>query len=121
MLALVGLIGLSILCPNPVFADDNSTVCNSGAAESVKKAAGCGGTGDQLPGVIQAIVNSIILVCGTIAVVFIVIGGISFITSSGDPGKAKKAKDTILYAVIGLIIAALAFAIVNWVISIIPK
>ena len=38
-------------------------------------------------------------------------------TSAGDPGKTKKAKDTILYAVIGLIICVLAFAIVNFVIG----
>ena len=39
-------------------------------------------------------------------------------TSTGDAGKVKQAKDTILYAVIGLIICALAFAIVNWTIGI---
>ena len=38
-------------------------------------------------------------------------------TSSGDAGKVKKAKDTILYGVIGLIVVALAFAIVNFVIG----
>ena len=37
-------------------------------------------------------------------------------TSSGDAGKIKKARDTILYAVIGLIVVALAFALVNFVI-----
>lgn len=42
-------------------------------------------------------------------------------TSTGDAGKIKKAKDTILYAVIGLVVCALAFIIVNWAISIVSN
>jgi hypothetical protein len=40
-------------------------------------------------------------------------------TSSGDPGKVKAAKDTILYACIGLVVCVLSFAIVNWAVGII--
>ena len=43
--------------------------------------------------------------------------GVTYMTSSGDASKVKKAKDTILYGIIGLIVAALAFAVVNFVIS----
>ncbi len=111
----------------PAFAEDPATtstttsnICDivNGVPQEVKDAAGCTKTDDQLPNVIQAILTSIIGITGTIAVVFIVIGGINYITSNGDAGKLKKAKDTILYACIGLVISALAFAIVNWVISI---
>ena len=47
----------------------------------------------------------------------IVIGGINYALSQGDPGKVKKAKDTILYGVIGLVVALLAFAIVTFVLQ----
>jgi hypothetical protein len=40
-----------------------------------------------------------------------------FVTSSGDPGKVKKGKDTILYGIIGLVIALLAYAIINFVLT----
>ena len=63
------------------------------------------------------IINAVIGVLGIVAVVVIVIGGVTYMTSSGDAGKVKKAKDTILYGVIGLVVVALAFAIVNFVIS----
>ena len=63
------------------------------------------------------IINGVIGVLGLVAVVVIIIGGIQYMTSSGDAGKVKKAKDTILYGVIGLVICVLAFAIVNFVIS----
>lgn len=66
---------------------------------------------------IVTIANAVIGVLGLVAVVVIVVGGVSYMTSSGDAGKVKKGKDTILYGVIGLIICALAFAIVNWVIG----
>jgi len=66
---------------------------------------------------IPAIINAIIGVLGLVAVVVMIIGGINYMTSSGDAGKVKKAKDTILYGLIGLIICVLAFAIVNFVIS----
>ena len=65
---------------------------------------------------IQGILNAIIYVIGIVAVIFIVIGGIQFITSTGDTSKIEKAKKTILYACIGLAACALSFAIVNWVI-----
>ena len=62
-------------------------------------------------------INGVIAVLGLVCVIVIIIGGINYMTSSGDAGKVKKAKDTILYGLIGLVICVLAFAIVNFVIS----
>ena len=72
--------------------------------------------GSDLIGSITGIINAVIAVLGIVAVIVIIMGGISYMTSSGDAGKVKKAKDTILYGIIGLIIVVLAFAIVNFVI-----
>ena len=66
---------------------------------------------------ITTILNNIITVLGLVAVIVIIIGGVNYMSSTGDPAKVKKAKDTILYGIIGLIICVLAFAIVNFVIS----
>ena len=66
---------------------------------------------------ITSIINYVIAVLGLVCVIVLIIGGVNYMTSSGDAGKVKKAKDTILYAIIGLIICVLAFAIVNFVIS----
>ena len=75
-----------------------------------------GGTTDLESNIIN-IINGVIAVLGLVAVVVIIIGGINYMTSSGDAGKVKKAKDTILYGVIGLVICVLAFAIVNFIIK----
>ena len=121
VLVLVGLFGLTSLSPTIVFAAGSTgyaDVCSQDVPQGVKDAAGCpGNSNSDLPTVIQNILNAIIGVAGVVSVVFIVIGGIQYITSTGDPGKTKKAKDTILYALIGLIICALSFAIVNFTIS----
>ena len=65
----------------------------------------------------KQIINVIIAVLGIVAVVVIVLGGVSYVTSQGDPAKTKKARDTILYGVIGLVIALLAYGIVNFVLA----
>lgn len=66
---------------------------------------------------ISAIINIMSIVVGIIAVIMIIIGGVKFITSGGDSGKVNSARDTIVYAVIGLIIVALAQFIVKFVLK----
>ncbi len=75
------------------------------------------GTGDDLANDVSTIISNIVLVLGLVAVVVIIIGGLLYMTSAGDSNKVKKAKDTILYGIIGLVICALAYAIVNFVIG----
>ena len=112
--SLLSLITLNTFLSFPVFAND---ICNSDASDEIKASAGCDiATANELPETIINIVTAIIGVSGLVAVIFILIGGIQYITSEGDAAKTKKAKDTILYAFIGLVICALAFVIVNWVI-----
>ena len=60
-------------------------------------------------------------VLGLLAVIVIIYGGFMYTTSAGDASKIKKAKDTIMYGVVGLVIALLAYAIVNFVVSSIFK
>ena len=75
------------------------------------------GNDTDLKGNVVNILNAIIGVLSFACVVVIIIGGVTYMTSSGDADKVKKAKDTILYGVIGLAVCVLAFAIVNFIIS----
>ena len=75
-----------------------------------------GDTSTELVASITGILNAVIGVLGLVCVVVMIIGGINYMTSSGDAGKVKKAKDTILYGLIGLVVCVLAFALVNFVI-----
>ncbi|MBQ8991928.1 hypothetical protein IJ090_00625 [Candidatus Saccharibacteria bacterium] len=72
---------------------------------------------DDLWKTIQTIIDWVLAILGLIAVVMIIIGGVTYMTSQGDPTKTKRGRDTILYGIIGLIIALLAYAIVNFVLD----
>ncbi len=75
------------------------------------------GVPSGLLNIINSISEAILYVVGTIAVLFIIIGGFQYITSAGNPDAIEKAKNTILYAVIGIIIALLAYAIVKYIVG----
>lgn len=65
-------------------------------------------------GAIQTIMTIVFTVTGAIAVVIVVIGGIKYSTSQGDPQAVSKAKGTIIYAVVGLVISIFAVGIVQF-------
>ncbi len=66
---------------------------------------------------IGSILNAVYGFVGVLAVIVIVIGGVMYMTSAGDPAKVARAKTTIMYAVIGLVVVLLAFAITTFVIN----
>lgn len=119
VLVVAGAFGM--LAPSTYAVDGLN--CDEITLDSLKEAAGCnnGGSGDAVQETIANILRAVIGMAGFVAVIFIVVGGVNYMTSAGDASKVKKAKDTILYAVIGLVICALAFAIVNWTIGIIDN
>lgn len=114
----LSLLLISSFIATPTYADNKSSICDDDAIpQEVKNASGCdNNSDDELPTVITSIISSVILFSGTISVIFIIVGGVQYMTSTGDPAKIKKAKDTILYACIGLLVCALSYAVVNFVI-----
>lgn len=66
---------------------------------------------------INTIISVVLGVLGILAVAYIIYGGFMFTTAAGDAAKTKKARETIMYGVIGLVVALLAFAIVNFVLT----
>ena len=116
VLMMVGLGGLAQVSPV------HAAICADGTTKPDYKQ--CDEwTGSQiatdktLMETLQTVINVVVGVVGFVAVVMIIMGGISFATSQGDSAKVAKARNTILYGVVGLIVALLAFAIVNFVLS----
>ncbi len=84
--------------------------------------AGSGNTSSQsapktLNNLAATIINILSLVGGAAAVIMIIVGGFRYVTSAGNPEGAKSARNTILYAVIGLIVIAVAQIIVQFVLN----
>jgi lysylphosphatidylglycerol synthetase-like protein (DUF2156 family) len=67
--------------------------------------------------IFTTIVNVMLFIIGAICVIMLIYGGIRYTTSGGNSASVTAAKNTIMYAIIGLIIAFLAFAVVNWVLG----
>lgn len=86
---------------------------------SVQGGANCakGNSTAELTSTIANIVNTMLFIAGIAAVIAIIIGGLRYILSQGNEKAIEGAKSTILYAVIGLIVTVLAYAIVNFVIT----
>jgi TRAP-type C4-dicarboxylate transport system permease small subunit len=66
---------------------------------------------------IGKITNVLLYVIGAVAVIVLIIGGFRYVTSQGNSSNVAAAKDTILYAIVGLVVAILAYAIVNFVVK----
>lgn len=87
--------------------DINSAACNPSDPEAE----------DNVNRIIRLIINLFSVIVGIISVVMIIVGGVKYITSGGASEKVTGAKNTILFAVIGLIVVALAQIIVRFVLS----
>lgn len=113
--AVLGMGAVATLTAAPVSA--SSTTVDTGAAQEYLTDANATGNSDNLAGIIGTIINFVLGVIGLLCVVIIIIGGVTYATSQGDAGKVSKATKTLLYGVVGLVVALLAFAIVNFVLS----
>lgn len=103
-------------------ADDNNATCatNDATKTGIKSGIKCAKSTDQrgnLGNVIETVTNVLLFIIGAVSVIMIIIGGIKYVLSNGDASQVTSAKNTILYAVIGLVVALLAYAIVNFVID----
>lgn len=85
-----------------------ATLFNADAVFAVDGAA-------QTQSFIKSIITTLVGIAGAVAVVFMVIGGFHYITSSGHPEKLDKAKKTLLYSGVGLVIVLAAYTIVDFV------
>jgi hypothetical protein len=93
-------------------------LCKGAEDLTIEKGTGqCNETGTGLSGTIATVINVLSVVVGIVAVVMIIVGGLRYITSGGSSEKVTGAKNTILYAIIGLVIVALAQVIVRFVLN----
>ena len=116
ILASVAAVAMMVLGACGVMATEPAMAINANT-EYITATDSQNTTGSTLTDTIKIIINVIIGVVGLVAVVMIIVGGISFTTSQGDSGKVAKARNTVLYGIVGLVVAILAFAIVNFVLS----
>ncbi len=108
----VTMSAFAFLPASPVGAAALDGACTSNGDSALCQPGVKNKSSDQLVGVI---VNTLLYVVGGLSVVMIIVGGIFFVISQSDSSAIARAKNTVLYAVIGLVVSFLAYAIVNWV------
>lgn len=111
------VLGLTLVTPDVAYAQN----CTDVAAGGIGSGADCAkptGAAENLFGdgsIFNTVTNILLFLIGAVSVVMLIIGGIRYVVSGGDQGAVTSAKNTILYAIIGIVIAFLAFAAVRFV------
>ena len=118
-LAIVPVMAFGLLMATPDVASAQSGANDLSLQGGAGSAKGYGQSSDLFgdQGIFRTITNVLLFLIGAIAVIMLIIGGIRYTTSNGDQSNVKAAKDTILYAIVGIVVAILAYAVVNWVIG----
>jgi hypothetical protein len=116
VLAVSTLVGVATLAPAPALAvtPEQSACEGSGGTWG---GGNCTQGTRTVTGTIKSVGNILVFLTGAISVLMIIIGGVRYALSGGDQGTITSAKNTILYAVVGVIISVAAYAIVNFVLS----
>ncbi len=115
---LLGLLAVPALVLTisaaPVFAADDLTLRNGvDSSKSSEQPVSLFGEG----GVFEIVSKVLLFIIGAISVIMLIIGGIRYTVSQGDSSQVTSAKNTILYSIVGLVVAILAYAAVDFVIK----
>lgn len=123
LLVVSVVLGVSFL----TLQDAGATSCTGADVASCSACFGSGGTWDPsagkctspdgrtVPGTLQQVVNILIFIVGAVSVIMIIIGAVRYTISQGDQSAISSAKNTILYAIIGVVLSFAAYGIVNFV------
>lgn len=120
-LALLVGIGAPLAVATPVSASNASALCEgSGGTWKADGDAPNGGIcssadGRSVPGTLQQVTDVLIFIIGAVAVIMVIVGGIRYTTSSGDQSALQGAKNTIMYSLIGVVVAIMAYALVRFI------
>lgn len=114
------VFGFVALVAPPAFAYDpigDSAACDGNNPPKVCDKLSVPDSQAAVDGTVRNIINILLYVIGIISVIMIIVGGIKYTISNGDSAGITNAKNTILYAIVGLVVALMAYAIVNFVIA----
>lgn len=116
-LALIVGFGAPLALPAaPVFASTSTEA----ACDGIGLTGGSCGTGaeSKIYGLLSTVVNTLSIIVGAVAVIMIIVAGFKYITSNGEANNISSAKNTLIYAVVGMFIVVFAQAITRFVFAV---
>lgn len=111
----LGMAGLATTAPSVAFADAKADLCTG--ANTATGQTGCADTSSTISKTVRNMVNLFSTIIGIVAVVMIMVSGFRYITANGDTGQITSARQTIMYAIVGLIIVAVSQSLVHFVLN----
>jgi hypothetical protein len=124
VVSFVGIAAAGQIPPNNSTTTTTTSSSVSGVQDvctGIGEAGGSSGCNDSsgvgLGGTLKNVISVMSILIGVIAVIMILVGGFKYVTSGGDTNKVNSGKDTIIYAMVGLVVAALAQVLVHFVLS----
>ncbi len=67
--------------------------------------------------IVNTVINTMLFIVGILSVIMIIFSGIRYATAHGDKSQVESAKNTLIYSIVGLVVAIIAYAVVNWVVG----
>ena len=122
-LLAVPVLAFGVVALAPAQTAHAQAACPENGIGTISQGAQCAKGAETPPtlfgdgGIFTTIVNILLFIIGAISVIMLIIGGIRYTISGGDSSAVTSAKNTIMYAIVGIIVAVLAFAIVNFVLK----
>lgn len=113
LIGAITVVVFSGLASLPAYALDLTLQGGANAAKGVDQVSNMFGA----TGIFTTITNVLLFLVGAISVIMIIFGGFRYVVSGGNATSISAAKNTILYAVVGIIVAILAYAVINFVIT----
>jgi magnesium-transporting ATPase (P-type) len=115
-LALPGAFAAQAAAQTPVTNEIHNNLC-AGSNLNLSDTTCPTDTGTNVTNLIKKIINILSVLIGAIAVIMIIVGGFRYVTSAGNPENTKGARQTIIFAIVGLVIVAVAQLIVHFVLN----
>lgn len=114
----IGMVSVPALATGGSSAQNQNTTTNSAAKSAIDGVNSTGtSSSTNVNGIIKTVVGVMMFILGALSVIMIIYSGIQYVISAGDSGKITKAKNTLIYSIVGLVVAIFAYAIVNFVLT----
>ena len=114
IVAVIALLAVSAFSPVLLMNHEVSASAVSEIQKGTSQVSSAS-SGADLPSIAKTVVNTMLFIVGILAVIMIIFSGIRYITAHGDKGQVESAKNTLIYSIVGLVIAIIAYALVTWV------
>lgn len=115
LLGVIGLTSMALAAPSQAQVNVWGNACATNPSANI-----CSSQDEanqNVDGIIRTITSTLLFLLGAVAVIMIIFSGFKYVASAGDQSKVASAKNTLMYSVVGLIVAIAAYAIVDFVLS----